>query len=75
MEKRASREELEAALRQSRRALPFGVVYAVIGSGFVWALHRWMHLSYWVVLPAFALPVSHALNIAYCRWALRRLGS
>jgi hypothetical protein len=71
--KKASREELERSLSESRRALPFGVAGGLIMGGAVWAAHHWLRLSWGVLPTAFALPVAYTTNIVYCRWALRRL--
>ena len=77
MEKNASREELEKGMRLSRRALPFEIVFAVIGCGIMWAIHRSLQRPGWfvMVLPFISVPVGQAINIFRCRRALRRLGS
>ena len=77
MGKKGSREELEKAMRLSRRALPFGIASAVIGCGIMWGVYRSFQRTHWfvVALPAIAVPVGQAINIVRCRRALRRLGS
>jgi hypothetical protein len=73
----ASREELEKAMRLSRRALPFGILFAVIGCGIMWGIYRSLQRPHWFIvsLPVIAVPVGQAVNIFRCRRALRRLGS
>ena len=73
MRKRASREELEKALRFSRVSLPIWVVGAPVVSLIWWGGYRLEHrqFEYWVVIGPLTIPIVHVIIIAYCRWALR----
>lgn len=71
------RAELEKALRQSRRALPSGIVFGVVGVGAIWGLQAWLQFPAWLawVVGTFAVigAVVDAINIPYCKRELRRL--
>jgi hypothetical protein len=77
MGEKASREELEKAIRLSRRALPFDIVFAVIGCCIMWGIHRSQQRPGWflMVLPFLGIPVGQAIKMFRCRRALRGLGS
>jgi hypothetical protein len=48
MAQQVSRQELEKALRLSRRALPIGVGFAVVALGVLWGLHLWLSFPSWI---------------------------
>jgi hypothetical protein len=71
-------KKLASALRQSRRALPYQAIVALIFLGMIWGVHLWWRFPDWIAWLASVLAVfstvSDAINIVYCRRALRRLG-
>ncbi len=74
---RDERGDLEKALRQSRRALPFEILLAVGGAVVLWALHHYLRLPMWValILALFVVlgAIGDAINIPYTKRQLRRL--
>jgi hypothetical protein len=73
MGSRVSREELENALREAWRGLPWAIAQTAVIVGAVWAGHRWMRLSWSVVTPA-AIPLAIQITrIISCGRALRQV--
>jgi hypothetical protein len=79
MNQERRQKELEKALRISRRALPFQTVVGLVFLAAIWGLHVWLRFPAWIAWVASVLAifgaVSDAINILYCRRALRRFGS
>jgi hypothetical protein len=77
MAKQTSRNALERDLRLSRRALRFGVGFALAALGVVWGLHAWLRFPSWIGwgLSFFAVfgPIGDAINIVHCRQKLRHV--
>ena len=72
-----SREELEKALRQSRRALPVETAVGCVLACGLWALHRFAGLETWAAwtIGVFGLfgTIGDLINIVHAKRALSRL--
>jgi hypothetical protein len=70
---------LAAALRKSRRALPYQAVLSVVFLAAIWGGYLWMRFPMWIAWLASVVAVlgaiGDAMNVIHCRRTLRRLRS